>query len=277
MIEVRIEKDSVSPSGVRLTTYVLKYPRFCHSELLTHRVFSRNASSSRAIPLSRMIENIRKDPVFPIQFHKNKPGMQGTEPLSEDEEFKVRFFWEQALESSIKAVEAMNGVVPEGIHKQYVNRLLEPFSTISVVLTATDFDNFFGLRYHEDAQPEICELARQMYEAYTESTPKSLKDGEWHLPFIDENSTLSHEEKIYKSVASSARTSYNNHDGSSSTIEQDKKLYERLLGSMPMHSSPAEHQAMAVSDPNVKSGNFRGWIQYRQTLKGHTVEKFNKD
>ena len=42
--------DSVNPAGQRLTTFVLRFPRFVLSEFNTHRMFSRNASSSRAIP-----------------------------------------------------------------------------------------------------------------------------------------------------------------------------------------------------------------------------------
>lgn len=275
-INVRIEKDSIGPSGVRLTTFVLKYPRFIHSEFMTHRVFSRNASSSRAIPLEKQIEELKKDIAYPIEFRKNQRGMQAAEALSDEDQIKARAFWQFACQNAIESAEKINGLVPEGVHKQYLNRLLEPFAHISVIVTATDFDNFFALRYHDDAQPEIHELAKQMYEQYKNNRPQRLREGQYHLPFVDFQDTSPIEEKIYRSVACCARVSYNNHDGTTPTVEQNKRLYERLLGSQPIHASPAEHQAMAIGDASVQSGNFRGWIQYRKTLNGENIVDFKK-
>jgi thymidylate synthase ThyX len=271
MITAKIEKDSISPSGVRLTTFVLEYPRFIHSELMTHRAFSRNASSSRAIPLKRQVELLKKNIAFPLKFHKNKPGMQAGEPLEQDAEFRAKFFWEQACNNAIKSAEKINELVPEGVHKQYLNRLLEPFAHISVVVTATDYENFFELRHHKDAQPEIFELARQMKECYTKSQPQRLVEGQWHLPFItEEDGTLETCEQIQKSVACCARVSYKNHDKTDPTIEQNKTLYNRLVNNNPPHLSPTEHQAMSIDDATVRSGNFNGWIQYRQTLRSQS-------
>lgn len=279
MIEAKIIKDSMSPAGVRLTTFVLTYPRFIHAEFMTHRVFSRNASSSRAIPVKKQIQMVIDNPAIPLAFTKNQKGMQGGEALDgKAHELAVKSW----LHARDNAVMWANTLADLEVHKQYANRILEPFAHITVVCTGTDFANFFALRVHPAAQPEIHELAKQMYELYSSTEPQSLADGEWHLPFIDlkdpkdtEDDTLRFETLIKRSVARCARVSYLNHDGTNTTSQQDMDLYQRLLGQIPIHASPAEHQAMATSDKNVRSGNFRGWIQYRQTLPHQNIETFN--
>lgn len=279
MIKVEIIADSVAPSDVRLTTFVLTYPRFIHAEFMTHRVFSRNASSSRAIPVKRQIQEVIDNPVIPLAFTKNQKGMQGGEALVGADEYEARLAW---LEGRNRAVEIANKLADLEVHKQYANRVLEPWAHITVVVTANEWNNFFALRYHSAAQPEICELATQMWNLYSVSKPRVLKNGEWHLPFFGTNDLAvtgedaeeADQARIKKSVARCARVSYKNHDGTDSTWSQDLGLYERLLGSSPIHASPAEHQAMAVGDPNVRSGNFRGWVQYRKTLKGENIQEF---
>lgn len=285
MISAKIVADSIAPSGVRLTTFVLTYPRFIHSEFMTHRMFSRNASSSRAIPVKKQIQMVVDNPAIPIAFTKNKKGMQGGELLSGDEHEAAVKLW---LEGRDKAVETAKALADLEVHKQYANRVLEPYAHITVVCTATDFDNFFALRCHKDAQPEICALACDMWEAYTQSTPKVVKAGEWHLPFVSDQDEYDYERDteflldsdsinralLRMSVARCARVSYLNHDGKKPSNSEDETLYNRLVGGFPIHASPAEHQAMAVSDPNVRSGNFRGWIQYRKTLSGENIQKF---
>jgi len=284
MISAKIIRDSLASSGVRLTTYVLTYPRFIHSELMTHRVFSRNASSSRAIPVKKSIQMVIDDPVIPLAFTKNKAGMQGGDALTGEQEAAAVSAW---LEGRDRAVEIAHKLADLEVHKQYANRILEPYAHITVVLSGTDFDNWFALRCHEMAQPEIHALADLMYEEYSKNSPNKLKNGTWHLPFIetadwaDAYSEILTPEEAYdillkRSVAKCARVSYLNHDGKKSTTQQDLELYDRLLGSAPLHASPAEHQAMAIGDPNVRSGNFRGWIQYRKTLKNENVDCFEK-
>jgi len=296
MIETKIITDSLAPSGVRLTTYVLTYPRFIHAELMTHRVFSRNASSSRAIPVKKQIQMVIDNPAIPLAFTKNKAGMQGGEVLTGEQEQAAIAAW---LEGRDRAVEAAQKLANLEVHKQYANRILEPWAHISVVLTATDFDNWFALRCHEAAQPEIHQLADQMYDLYSANTPNELDAGEWHLPFVTEEDTANiicnefalkklenfdasifayQEELLLKfSVARCARVSYLNHDGTNPNYEKDLELYNRLLGGVPIHASPAEHQAMAIGDPNVRSGNFRGWIQYRQTLKNQNITEYRRE
>ena len=285
MIKAEIVADSIAPSGVRLTTFVLTYPRFIHSEFMTHRVFSRNASSSRAIPLKRQLEMIKEDTASPRSFTANQRGMQGGENIKDQAEaYKI---WNKARDTAIKYAQQLSDL---GVHKQYVNRIIEPFSHITVVCTSTEFDNFFGLRHHYMAQPEIQLLAEKMYEKYRTNKPAYLREGDWHLPFVTEKDlvkvanavnerVINGSEKMKSalrvvSVAKCARVSYQNHDKTDPTWEQDMTLYKRLLGAQPIHASPAEHQAMAVADANVRSGNFRGWIQFRKTLQGENIENF---
>lgn len=280
MIDAQIIADSLAPSEVRLTTFILTYPRFMHAELMTHRVFSRNASSSRAIPVKKQIQWVIDNPAIPMAFTKNKKGMQGGEILTGKEHDEAVKTW---LEGRDRAVEIAQKLADLEIHKQYANRVIEPYSHIGVIVTATDYDNFFGLRIHEHALPEIHELAKLMHYLRSVSEPRSLEDGQWHLPLVDEQSeidtesfTLQHHVLIKKSVARCARVSYLNHEGKKPSTDEDLALYKRLVGSSPIHASPAEHQAMAISDPNVRSGNLRGWIQYRKTLKNENIKNYSK-
>ena len=182
MIKATVIADSVHHvTGTRITTFELVYPRFIHSEFMTHRVFNRNASSSRAIPTSKFIEQVRNEPVMPSHWGKNQKGMQAFEELSPMEIKDAEFIWENAASAAaVYAEQLRRGQV----HKQIVNRILEPFTHIRVVVTSTSWANFYGLRDHEDAQPEIRELAQAMRKAHNESTPRALPQGEWHLPYI---------------------------------------------------------------------------------------------
>lgn len=278
MIKVEIVADSLAPSGIRLTTFVLTYPRFIHSEFMTHRVFSRNASSSRAIPVKKQIQMIKDNPAIPLAFTKNQKGMQGGEILDKRSHDAAMLAW---LDGRDRAVEVAERLANLEVHKQYANRVLEPWSHITVVCTATDFDNFFALRCHPAAQPEICTLATLMWESYSLGTPNKLEDGDWHLPFISDLTKFFYKEPdsykvlIKMSVARCARVSYLNHEGKDPTLEEDLALYDRLLGSKPIHASPAEHQARASANPFLVSGNFRGWEQYRKTLPNECIDKFD--
>lgn len=260
-LEVKIVADSISESGKRITTFQLKYPRFIHAEIMTHRVFSRNSSSSRAVPVLRMIEQVRTNPAMPIHWGKNQSGMQAKEEINSDHHHSARFWWENAAEDA--AYHAYN-MYKHDLHKQIVNRILEPFQHMHTVLTATEFDNFFELRIHEDAQPEIYALALTMKQAMDNSEPRILKVGEWHLPYVKEtnmNSTLAC--KI--SAARCCRVSYLKHDGSNPSIDEDLALFERLVGSEPLHASPLEHQATPHKIGACGfSGNLKDWAQYRK-------------
>lgn len=275
--EAKIIADSVTNTGKRITTLQLCYPRFIHSEFMTHRVFSRNASSSRAIPVAKMIEQVRNDPAMPIHWGKNQPGMQAHEELTGDDLEQIQIAWHEAALCAADNASYMNS---RGAHKQVVNRILEPFQWIHVVVTATEWDNFFELRDHEDAQPEIRHLAQLIKQAMSASEPVELRGSEWHLPYITEDDrvkiasiTKTYEEAVVLaskvSAARCCRVSYLKHDGHASTIEEDLALCDRLAGSRPIHASPFEHQAMAdpFFDYSDLHGNFVGWVQSRKVME----------
>jgi len=261
-ITAKIIADSITEDGNRLTTMQLMYPRFIHSEYMTHRVFSRNASSSRAIPITKMIESIRKDPAMPIHWGKNQPGMQADEELDGYAMYQCKETWLGAMEDAFVGAARMQKI---GAHKQIANRLLEPFQHIHVVVTSTEWDNFFALRDHPNAQPEFQELAGQMHCLHLMNTPTPVAFGDWHLPYTQDSDGPLHK-RIVKSAASCARVSYTNHEGKESTDEEDSKLYMRLITANPPHMSPVEHQAMAVPGDKFFA-NFRGWRQHRWELE----------
>ena len=288
--------DSQPKTGTRITTLELKYPRFIHSEFMTHRMFSRNASSSRAIPIMKMIQAVIDNPAMPIHWGKNQAGMQAREQLEDRYQLQAQLLWKAARDSAVEHAKTMLAL---GAHKQIVNRILEPFTHIRVIVTATNFANFFALRDHEDAQPEIRELAVAMKKAIEESTPQLLGIGEWHLPYLDaedftniyehlkENSITRHDPAQHQiwmmacaiSAARCARVSYLAHDGERPTIEKDMELYHHLVHANPPHMSPCEHQASPDKlSPGLadwaradQHGNFTGWIQFRHLIKGESV------
>lgn len=273
MISAVVVADSISPANIRLTTFILKYPRMIHAEVMTHRVFSRNAASSRAIPVKKIIERIKEDPSTPIHFGLNQPGMQARQEVSDLIGAQER--WGIASRSAITQAECF---LEMGVHKQVANRVLEPFMTMEVILTATDWDNFYALRIHPDAQPEMNSLALAMLKAHNSSTPKRLRHGEWHLPLVTNYDAtgmgLSVAQKC--SVARCARVSYLNHEGKTPTLEQDLYLYDRLVGASPIHASAAEHQATPFSENAGENpySNLRGWLQYRKTIPQENIYEY---
>lgn len=178
--------DSINTSGDRLTTFVLTYHRMIHSEFMTHRMLSKNSSSSRAIPVEKMIALVESQEVYPIHWGKNQKGMSARQELSAAYQIAAKRIWDSAREGAIAYAKELAEI---GVHKQVVNRLLEPFSTITVICSGTEYQNFFDQRCHPDAQPEIKALAEEMRKAYYDSTPRLLLRDEWHIPFVDDMDT----------------------------------------------------------------------------------------
>jgi hypothetical protein len=310
-ISAKIIADSINEAGNRITTYELEYPRFIHAEFMTHRLFSRNAASSRAIPVERAIQLIEQNTAMPIHWGKNQPGMSAkeecTEPVIIDRDGgTAKDAWNYARYLAVNVAKAFSAA---GYHKQIVNRLLEPYSHIKVVCTATEFDNFFYLRRHPDAQPEIQELANQMWLARINNLPVYLEANDWHVPYYDKGFWISagaalEEESdqfgvtladaIAISASCCAQVSYRRLDDS---LEKAREIYKRLIESKPAHASPFEHQATPVvfslDDRGLYikewyegvthmdrwgdawSGNFRNWIQNRQTIDDTTCWNYN--
>jgi len=267
MITARILLDSINCVGCRLTTYILTYPRFIHSEVMTHRMFSRNAASSRAIPISKMVEQILKCPAMPVTWGINQKGMQAEKNLSKGDADLAEKIWFEAMFDAISSAKKLEALK---VHKQISNRLMEPFFHITTLLTATDFGNFFILRAHKDAQPEFQDLAFKMKKLYLENTPSLLNPGEWHLPFMDKflDPDLTIDEKLKICVARAARVSYTTHDGDISK-EKDFELHDDLVNNG--HWSPFEHCAYALNSP-ARIGNFKGYCQYRKRFSNENKE-----
>lgn len=284
MITATVLADSVSNEGVRLTTFELVYPRMILAELNTHRVFSKNSASSRAIPIKRMIQMIRDNPAVPASWRMHESGMQGYTVADLEIALAGQAIWLEAMEDAIRHAERLDKL---GLHKQIVNRLTEPFAHMKTVLTGVYFENFFGLRDHHMADPTIDALAKAMRPAMLASTPKLLQPGEWHLPYVTEEERGTHEGNtlLKVSAARCARTSYNNMGGKRSSVDEDVALHDRLLVDQPIHASPAEHQATpdiqigqdSYSDAVIWEqpylhGNLGGWVQYRKTLAHENMD-----
>lgn len=256
-----------------LWTFELTYPRYIHSEFMTHRVFSRNASSSRAIPVKRMIEQVRENTVIPPKVFMNQKGMVGETEADPVTTTAFHVLWEEAAENACKTAEMMERL---GIHKQHVNRILEPFQFIKVIVTATDWYNFFVLRLAPDAQPEIRELASAIYDEMNRHHNKDvgvLELDKEHivvsLPYITDEDIKEIGKEEYHllmkiSAARCARVSYNNHDGSKPDIEKDLKLYGHLYDSK--HMSPMEHACIRDED-HRKNANLTGWKSLRYLIE----------
>jgi thymidylate synthase ThyX len=271
----RILLDSRSPAGVRLTTMEVRYPRFIHSEVMTHRVLSRNSASSRAIPIRKMIEAVRAEPAMPVWWGRNQSGMQANEQIDDATRELAEAEWRSALRDALAHAERLASS-EVNLHKQLVNRILEPFAWITVIITATEWSNFFTQRTHEDAQPELKHIATMMLERYRASTPRTVALGEWHTPLIlpDEEATLPVETRVKISVARAARVSYLTHDGARDHAK-DIELYERLVGGGANgHWSPFEHVATPLPSGDEWSGNFRGWDQYRKRFPQEHASSF---
>ena len=274
-IEAKVIADSVwvnpkTNKPHRITTLQLKYPRFIHAEFMTHRVFSRNASSSRAIPVMTILKSIWNDPAMPVHWGANQSGMQAKVELSDFKQVVAEKLWRGA--GKLACIFAY-GMTKIGLHKQVANRITEPWQHISVIVTATEWANFMALRNHEDAQPEIRELAMEIAIAMEESEPRELAPWDWHLPYVSDHELKAYPYDLLKklSAARCARVSYLTHEGKVPNVDNDVKLHDRLVASTPIHASPVEHQAQPAGDDEFHK-NFKGWIQYREAVEAQNLK-----
>lgn len=277
----KIITDSVSPDDVRLTTFEITFPRMVLAEFNTHRVFSRNSASSRAIPVEKQLAKVRENPFIPIHWGKNQKGMQAEVELTLEEQERAKEAWLKARDYAVIQAEALLEI---GVHKQITNRVLEPYMWHTCICTATEWSNYFHLRHNLMAQPEIHRIAEMMDNDYTNSTPQQLEYGQWHLPYVrlEEHAELPLEQLIKLSAARCARVSYLTQDGVRD-LEADYSMYARLL--QGGHMSPYEHPARPMTEEEIDShklvrdvnrglgvipflGNFRGWIQHRKEILG---------
>ena len=275
MYGAKILKDSISPAGVRLVTWELIYPRFVHAELMTHRVFARNSASSRAVPTNKMLERIKNDPVLPKYWGKNQSGMQANEELPKDDIELTKREWLELRDITMSYVERW---LERGLHKQIANRPLETWMFITVIVTATEWDNWYGQRTADEAQPELRWVAREMFDIQHEHKPNVVDYGKWHTPLLeyDEIKVLNdsgwdaHELKNV-SVGRCGRVSHLTHQGIRDPMEDIDLTLNKML---PFgHMSPFEHVATPFTKENEDnwSGPFRGWFQYRKQLSGESI------
>lgn len=277
MVSASILMDSVAKDGARLTTFELKLPKYLLAQLNTHRAFSKNTASSRAIPTKKLVKMALEDPVVPISFGKNRPGMQAEGEVDAEQALAL---WMRGRDA---AIDVALQLAELGLHKQHANRVLEPYIHASVILSATEYDNFFKLRCHHAAQPEMQALACAMRDARAASTPKERTQ---HIPMVDEEDfdrldarlrlgDVRVPEEIAKNFSNGsigaglwlasagrcARISYLTHTGVRD-IGEDVRLALDLI--RDGHWSPFEHQAVAYPGRNA---NFIGWVQLRKGLE----------
>ena len=339
----RVLADSISPQGVRLLTLEMTYPRIIHAEQMTHRVFSRNSASTRAIPLKNQIINLLDNPFVPEKFGINQPGMQSFRHLEGKKYEEAKEIWLQGRDRAVTtAIELLLGIelageilqyestahreyvhcemirekLPEilahipdsssvvdlaetsllNVHKQLAGRGLEAYMWHTGVFTGTEWDNYRGLRDHPDAQGEIATIARLAKQVIEESEPRTLKHGEWHLPYVEEGEFDDPSNGIKASAARCAAVSYNR-QASKRGFEIEAKRYDDLVSGG--HMSPLEHQATPFSDQEIElreagantlrsdgerlgfsdehiaqlvdglqfNGNLRGWLQHRKSIR----------
>jgi thymidylate synthase ThyX len=289
-ISAEIIADSINEKGDRITSFIVTCPRIVLAEFNTHRMLSRNSASSRAIPFETMVKKVQEEPFIPIKWQKDHKGMQGTEYEVNPIEIEIKNeVWIQASRDAVRNAKELNRL---DTTKQLCNRLLEPFLYHTIIVTATDWENFFALRAHDAAEIHIADLAYKMLKLYNENTPKKLNPGEWHIPFGDkmdftgltsignETTIMNPMLRVKIATARCARVSYLNYEGKDD-YSADLKLHDRLA-SMG-HWSPFEHCAKAMTPQemhdNIRgnrneiynkvsgwSGNFKGFIQYRKTF-----------
>lgn len=329
--ECKVIADSISPSMKRIVTYAVRFPRFILAEVNTHRCFSRNSASSRAIPLKTFLKMVQEQPYIPIFWGKNQKGMQSGAELSTSEKMVATKVWLQTRDFLCAQCEKLgsdavyvnengdllletsdgtrwcdrNGLIYNederyqlNVHKETVNRLLEPFMWHTALITSTEWANFFALRTHPKSSPAFRIIACLMADAYKEHNPKSLEVDEWHLPYADDASTWNeaiaygssqctktpsvayvNEIKLKISAGRCARLSYLTQEGIRA-VEHDIRLHDDLVLRQgdpsldPAHGSPLEHQAQAMAYPHFKSGNFDGWRQYRKMIAHENITQF---
>lgn len=258
--EVKILADSVSKNGDRLITYELTFWRPILPEITRHRALSFSVRSSRAVRTKKLIEEVQASPWGPREWGKNQKGMVAEDKFSKKEFIEsFEYVWYQTANFSCQMAETLAKV---GIHKQVVNRMLEPYSCTHAVVSGTEWGNFFKLRTAPDSQPEMQDLANKMKDLYYKHEPVLLDDNDWHLPYITQKDLAERtkSECCKISAARCARVSYKLYDGTTDP-EKDLELYSKLVNSH--HWSPLEHVAIpAVHD--YMGSNFKGWNQLRK-------------
>lgn len=275
MIDAKVIADSVGPKGQRVTTMEVTIHRFVLAEITRHRMFSFSVGSSRAIPVKKQLDEVYDNPAWPIEWGSEKPGMQGGDELTGEDLREAQALFERVNAYTVNQLYQYLEAHPldqEGsvrLHKSLLNRLIEPFMWTTLIITGTEWDNFFALRCHPLAQPELREVAYDMRIVYEASKPKEIDYLDWHIPYTTEEDG-SFKERLVMSVARCAWVSTASHDGDHS-FEACQRMYDRLKDANPMHASPFEHQCWPVGGLNVPQiGNLLGFRQLRHVVERET-------
>lgn len=271
--KVEIVLDSLHPNKRhRLTTFKIELWRPVLAEFNTHCMLSRNAPSSRAISVEKLIARIQKSPARPVVWGKRTGvGMQAGGVLTESEQKDAEDIWLDAMNINIKYAEKLMKL---GVHQGIANRLVEPFMKTTVLASATEWANFIYLRNDTLAQPEMRVIGQQIYDLLRNNEPTLLKYWEWHLPFVTgkpEFDLFPIEDKIKISIGKCCRVSYYNFDGTHEP-QKDIELADRIIESK--HLSPAEHTArpLGLDENDNKVTKFKQFVQYRRFVAGENYE-----
>lgn len=280
-IQAEIIADSVWPiigHNKRLTTFKLVVPHSVLGHLVRHRAFSLSVASNRALRSSSVMDTLNYIP----DWRTAQKGMQPAEFINDKN--KRDYLDDIVYTLKNYTSEYVNEMVNKhNVAKELTNRYLAPFQLVTVLVTSSEYSNFFNLRDHQDAQYDTQIVARKMKKLLEENTPTYLERGEWHLPFISygeakDNTII---EQIAASVARCARTSYKLPNSENrSDIISDIRLFNKLI-TPPIHASPLEHVAtpLRMSDiyasilPEDKTlnsafyGNTYGWVQLRKLFE----------
>lgn len=305
-------QHSVSPEGKEIITFSVKYGLIVHSEWIRHRLLSNSVKSNRAVSMKQIRKEVIEDPYVPIKFGGQQAGMVAIDEDQFGYAKVCRWLWKNSRWGAVGVHWLFEKLK---LHKEITNRILNPWQWVRSTTTATDYDNFYKLRLHKDAQKDINVIAKAMHEALQLSEPMLINAGEYHVPYVSRRRTgngeleyydsdgtqLNTQQAIEASCARCARSSYDNHDGTKASYfnratakgRSDQEIYQDLINSDPVHGSCGEHQAtpLVVAYKNKKpiypagmthvsvedgilttkywSGNLLGFIQHRQTTKGH--------
>ncbi len=270
--EARVLADSTPGrfSGGRLITVEMTYPRFVHAEHLRHRMFSFNVASSRAIPVEKIIEQVEGSPVVPIHWGQKQKGMQAFQEVGPEEAAEAK---ELVLRLRDEAVQTARRMLELGLHKQVVNRYLEPWMWCTVICTGNirAWQHFWSLRCHPDAEPHIREIAYTTKFVIDHSPSEVLEDDGLHLPLVREDDLKEFRgdetSLCMISAGRCARVSYLTHEGVRDP-KVDIELASKLI--INRHFSPFEHQAkFDISAERYIRGNLGWpWVPFRKTLQG---------
>lgn len=268
MYAANVLADSVGPHRVRLTTLEVTFPRLYLDEFNTHRRFSRNSESLRAIPPEIQIQRVMESPYIP-EFRERVKGMGGGAPLKGMARTRVTSEWLAARDDAVSHARNLLNVA-----KDDANRVLTPFVWHTAIVSSTEWDNFLNLRCHEAAALPMQRIGKLMQEAMWASEPARLEYGDWHLPLVADMeldlANLRNIDGAKVSAGRCARSSYSNHlkpETPNESIVRWDGLAEAA------HWSPSEHPALCVpTDADLDFGNYdAGWHQLRKHYDGEDV------